>query len=97
MPFRLPEGHKFACVCLVYAGVDRTLKDQLLDLGSGVRAIFGSPFEIEGHWREWLGTVKAQNLAQTSLALLAHAQSNRPGVLDDENEALVNIATGMAR
>jgi hypothetical protein len=92
MPFALPEGHKFGCVCLVNAGVDRTLRDGLLDLGNNISAIFGPPFEIEEYWREWLGSVKVGHLAQSSLTLLAHTQSNRPEVLDDENDALVRTA-----
>ena len=95
MPFTLPGGHKFGCVCLVNAGVDRTLRDGLLDLGNSVTAIFGPPFEIEQHWHEWLGSVKVGSLAQSSLALLAHTQSTHPEILDHENEALVRNASSI--
>lgn len=57
--------------------------------------IFGPPFAIDEHWREWLGTVKVENLTRTSLALFAHAKSDRPEILDNENETLVNITTNL--
>jgi len=95
MPFPLPVGHKFACVCLINAGTDRILMDQSHDLGGDVWAIFSPPFEVDKHWRDWLGTVKIENLRQTSLTLLAHAQSNQPDILDKENETLATSAFGV--
>jgi hypothetical protein len=95
MPFTLPLGHKFGALCLVNAAVDRDLRDRVLDLPDDVSAIFGPPFEIEAHWRVWLGSVKSRNLAQTSLALLAHNQSNRPEILDGENEAMLKTASSI--
>jgi hypothetical protein len=92
MPFALPEGQKFGCMCLVNAGVDRALRDGVFNLGNDISAVCGPPFEIEEHWREWLGSVKVGNLAQTSLALLSHSASNRPEILDGENETLVKNA-----
>jgi len=69
--------------------------NQLQDLGNDVWAIFGAPFEIDGYWREWLGSVRVENLNQTSLALIAHAQSDHPEVLDHENNALAAMAAGV--
>lgn len=95
MPFALPLGHKFGSLCLVNAAVDRDLRERVLNLPENVSAIFGPPFEIEAHWREWLGSVRVENLAQTSLALLAHTQSNHPEILDGENEALLKTTSSI--
>jgi hypothetical protein len=95
MPFTLGRDRKFGCVCLVNAGVDRALRNELLDLGHDTLAIFAPPFEIEEHWRGWLGSVKVADLAKSSLTLLSHAQSNCPAILDDENKRLVRIAMGV--
>src|SRR5712692_4531992 len=92
MPFPLPLDHKFGCVCLVNAGVDGALRDDVLDLGKSVFAVGGPPFEVEQHWREWLGSVKVGNLAQTSLTLFTHAPSNHPEILDEENHFLARSA-----
>ena len=96
MPFELPASHKFGCLCLVYAGVDRTLAGaEPLALGNGLWAIFGPPFQIDDHWRHWLGSVKTESLTHTSLALLAHRHSDQANILDNENDSLVKAAASI--
>jgi hypothetical protein len=91
MPFHVPLNHKFGCVCLTNAAVDRALREPL-DLGGGLWAIFGTPLELAPHWRNWLGSVKAQNFDRAGITLLGHRASDQPGILDDENELLVKDA-----
>ncbi len=87
MPFPLPVNHKFTCVALENVSVDRTLRDPI-DLGDGIWILFEPPFPLDHAWREWLGSIRAQNYERTNLALIAHAHSARPVVLDHQNEAL---------
>ncbi len=87
MPFPLPVNHKFTCVALENVSVDRTLRDPI-DLGDGIWILFEPPFPLDHAWREWLGSIRAQNYERTNLALIAHAHSARPVVLDHANEAL---------
>ena len=74
MPFPLPVGHKFSCVALANAGVARELRTAI-DLGDELWVLFEPPFELEGHWREWLGTVRAEYLSRANLVVLAHHAS----------------------
>ena len=62
MLFNLPERHKFGCLCLANAGFERALADNLIDLGDNISAVCGPPFEMDDHWRGWLGTVKLEKL-----------------------------------
>jgi hypothetical protein len=87
MPFPLPVGHKFSCVALANAGVARELRTAI-DLGDELWVLFEPPFELEGHWREWLGTVRAEYLSRANLVVLAHHASATAEVMDAENETL---------
>ncbi len=91
MPFHIPLNHKFGCVCLTNAGVERDLREPL-DLGDGLWAIFGAPLDLAPHWKTWLGSLKAQNFERAGITLLAHRPSNQPGIADDENELLIRHA-----
>jgi hypothetical protein len=47
-----------------------------------------APSSSPAHWKEWLGTIKAEAVERAHLKLLAKAPSARPGVLDAENQQL---------
>jgi hypothetical protein len=91
MPFQIPLNHKFGCVCLVNAAVDRELREPL-DLGGGLWAVFGAPLELAPHWQNWLGSVKTENFARAGITFLAHRASDRPEIVDNENKSLEEIA-----
>src|ERR1700675_3624719 len=91
MPFQVPLNHKFSCICLKNAGVDRELREPL-ELGAGLWALFGTPFGLAPHWRSWLGSVKTENFERAGITLLAHRASNQPEILDDENAVLTKGA-----
>jgi hypothetical protein len=46
--------------------------------------------QLETHWRQWLGTIKAEQLDRANLFLLAKVSSTTLEVLDDENLKLSN-------
>jgi hypothetical protein len=94
MPFTIQHGHKFACVALSNAGVDRVLREEVR-LGGDVWAVFGPPFRLDDHWREWMGTVQLEHLERASLTIIATAPSNALDVLDAENESLRQRVLGM--
>jgi hypothetical protein len=56
-------------------------------------------FDIPAHWREWLGTVRAEQVDDCNLLLVSKHSSSRPEVLDDENQRLqhrvFNFYTGL--
>lgn len=45
-------------------------------------------FDLPPHWREWLGTIRAEELDDCNLLLISKSPSSRPDVLDDENQKL---------
>jgi len=46
------------------------------------------PVELEQHWREWLGSLRIDLLRDADFVLCATVNSDRPDILDAENEAL---------
>ena len=45
-------------------------------------------FDVPSVWREWLGSIRADQVADSNLFLVAKLASERPGVLDGENQSL---------
>lgn len=45
-------------------------------------------FDVPAQWREWLGTIRAEEVAGSNLFLVSKLASTTPGVLNGENEAL---------
>jgi len=87
MPFPLPVGHKFSCIALSFVRVVPELRAPV-DLGDGLWILPEPPFEFETHWREWLGSVRTEQLSNANFVILAHQSSADPTVIDNENEDL---------
>jgi len=74
MAFVIPQNHKFGCIALRTAGVDRQLKDSL-EVSPGLWAVFGPPFGLDSVWKEWLGSIRSELVSECNLALLTVAPS----------------------
>ncbi|MCZ4501148.1 MAG: hypothetical protein JWQ74_3705 [Marmoricola sp.] len=48
-----------------------------------------SSFKMPSHWREWLGSIRAEEVEDCDLFILTKLQSKHPGVLDSENQELL--------
>ena len=48
----------------------------------------GTTFDVPSHWREWLGSIRANQVGDTDLFLVSKLASEMPGVLDGENQSL---------
>jgi hypothetical protein len=81
----IPLGHKFACVAL--ANADHSL-DSDLTLPSGVGVAISPPFDIDIQWDTWLGKLRTEVLRESNFLVLTSAPSERPDLLDGENEEL---------
>jgi hypothetical protein len=92
MPLTVPPNHKFACLALSRVNIDRELEDPL-DLGGGSWAIFGAPVELDSNWREWLGSIRAEEFSACNLSFCALASSTVPGILDNENQSLIQMVS----
>ncbi len=90
MGFTVDPSEKFARIALENATCDRALRDPV-GLGGGRWVLFRPPLQLEGVWQKWLGSIKADQLRNANLWLIAKAPSQRPGVLDDENKRLTEV------
>jgi hypothetical protein len=45
-------------------------------------------FDMPSHWREWLGTIRTQEVEGSNLFLLSKVHSQTPDILDEENAEL---------
>jgi hypothetical protein len=94
MPFAIPNSHKFSCFALEAVGLERDFSDPL-DLGGGLWVAFNSPFQLDGAWRDWLGSLESDRLLRCNLTLLAMTNSGQPQILDDENRKLSEQALSL--
>ena len=80
-------GEKFSCLTFTGFSVADVFPGQLR-LAGGTWALRGLPVGLEAHWREWLGSVRTNEIQQSNFFLCKSAASPNPGVLDDENQEL---------
>jgi hypothetical protein len=45
-------------------------------------------FDIPAHWRDWLGSIRANEVERCDLLLISKLHSSNPDILDDENQTL---------
>lgn len=84
LPF--PPDSKFAIVSLtVHSAPPEILFPLSLDGTSW--ALSESPFEMDATWRGWLG-LRTDSFSKANLYLLVVRHSEKPGILDEESEAL---------
>lgn len=80
-------GEKFSCL----AFTDFSLAEEFpaeLKLDEGAWALRTLPVDIEAHWKEWLGSLRIEELKESNIVLCATSPSPNPQVLDDENKEL---------
>jgi hypothetical protein len=87
MNFKIDLGKKFGCIALVNAWKDSSLVDPV-DLGGGLWAVFQPPLQFADHWKTWIGSISARQLAQANMFIFAEKSSSNLGVLDQENQTL---------
>lgn len=84
MTLPVARGEKYALIALD-AGTE--LREPV-ELGGGLLALPRGAFELPPHWKEWLGSIKAEAVERAHLKLIAKAPSASPAVLDAENQQL---------
>ncbi len=87
MDFHLETGEKFSCIAFENLRIDDSLSKPL-SLGDGLWTLPKHPFSLDKHWREWIGKIKAEKVDRCNLFFLAVIPSDRPDVLDGENQML---------
>ncbi len=85
LPQWINEGEKYALIGLS-ARVNADISDQKLTPHLWV--LSHPTFSLPAHWRDWLGSIRVEEVEEFNLFLLSKQPSLRPGVLDSENETL---------
>jgi hypothetical protein len=81
------EGDKYALVGLwTRSSVDLPPTE----LVPGVWASDKPFVQLETHWREWLGSIRAEQATRCNVWLMTKRHSAAPGILDNENNELEN-------
>ena len=81
----IEDGEKFAMIGL---NIPADPDVGRLDLPDGFAALTSTAFELPDHWREWLGTTRAEDVQSCNLFLLAKMRAKAPTVLDAESQLL---------
>ena len=82
------DGDKYAIIALPTVPLDLRSSPDVAELAPGIWFARALPLAMEPHWRQWLGSVRSEQIAKAKLILLARAKSKAPAILDDENERL---------
>jgi hypothetical protein len=81
----IEDGAKYALIALDAA----SRVARLVDLGEGFAVVPHGSFELPGHWKEWLGSLKARDVEKAPLLLVAQKRSSTPDVLDGDSDGLL--------
>src|SRR5882757_985789 len=80
------DNEKYGLLSLNIKGAETGLADEQIspELAALTRALFKMP----AHWREWPGSIRAEEVEDCDLFILSKLDSKQPGVLDGENQTL---------
>ena len=81
----IEEGEKYALVGLAVKFEGRLPPGKITP---NLSVLADTKFNIPSHWREWLGSIRANEVEDCNLFLLSKLASSAPGVLDAENQTL---------
>ncbi|WP_193337869.1 hypothetical protein [Devosia beringensis] len=81
----IAEGEKFSLIGLQTA-TDSSVSDG--PIAEGLEAYTSLKLDMPGHWREWLGTMRVEDIEASTLILVSRQKSRSPKVLDGENQFL---------
>ena len=57
-------------------------------IAPNLRVLNDTTFDVPPEWREWLGSLRADQVEGSNLFLVSKLESTTPGVLDGENQSL---------
>ena len=84
----VPDGHKYAALALQiqHLSPSDTLDNQP---APNLRVLQQAPIDLPSLWTKWLGSFRAEEVADANLFLIQTSKSENPKVLDHENLAAV--------
>jgi hypothetical protein len=83
----LGEGEKYALLGLNIKSDQAAFADE--QLSPELAILTRAAFKMPSHWREWLGSIRAEEVEDCDLFILTKLKSKQAGVLDGENHALL--------
>jgi hypothetical protein len=81
----IKDGEKYALIGL-NVKLDEDIPFEQLSASHWV--IGGGGFHIPAEWREWLGSIRADEVSDVDLLLISKMPSKTPDILDAENQLL---------
>ncbi|WP_166308774.1 hypothetical protein [Bradyrhizobium sp. 2S1] len=91
----ISDGEKYALLGLSVNVTAPTIA--ALNIAPAYQAIEGADFVIPGEWREWLGSIRIEEIEACDLFIAAKMTSATPDVLDGENLQLNSRVWGFYR
>ena len=82
----LGAGEKYALLGLNIKTDQAGFADE--QLSADLSVLTGSAFKMPSHWREWLGSIRAEEVEDCDLFILSKMPSKQADVLDGENQVL---------
>jgi hypothetical protein len=84
----LGEGEKYALLGLNLKSDQAGFADE--QLSAELAVLTRAAFKMPAHWREWLGSIRAEEVEDCDFFILSKLESKQTGVLDGENQALMS-------
>lgn len=81
----ISNGEKYALVGLEVKLDGQNPPEQV---APALWVLTNATFDVSPEWREWLGSIRANQIATSNLFLVSKVPSATPHVLDDENQSL---------
>ena len=81
----IEDGEKYALVGLSVK-TDQDVRSG--QVSEHLSVLSETRFKIPDHWREWLGTIRTDNVRDCTLFLLSKLPTSTPDILDEENNIL---------
>ena len=81
----IADGEKFALVGLLVKLQGTPPSEQI---APNLWVLNATTFDVPTEWREWLGSIRADEVAGSNLFLVSKLESTAPGVLDGESQSL---------
>ncbi len=88
MPFAILPDEKFAALVLRNTSTEYFAKKLELDLGNGLWVLNTSPMDVGNTWRQWIGSIRADEIAKANFWIIAKKASSTPSIQGQENENL---------
>src|SRR5260370_26747166 len=82
----LGEGEKYALLGLNLKSDHAGFSDE--QLSAELAVLTRAAFKMPSHWRDWLGSIRAEEVEDCDLFILSKLKSKQAGVLDGENQTL---------